>query len=120
MVTVIYTHTPLQASQDPSSSLPSSTVSCAIVYLYMMCEVWTAITLNNAHQHSDEHFTALSLFIYLPVFILAVGVVILVSCVKVILYLYVCLSVCMCCYLLMCIVYLLLSVPVCVNMYLLL
>ena len=113
MVTVIYI---LQASQDLSSSLPSATVSCALVYLYIICEVWAAITLNNAHHQSNEQLTAFSLFIYLPIFISAVGVIILVSCVKVIIYLAyisvclsqsVCLSVSVCPYvLLMCVVFL--------------
>ena len=79
IVTVII----LQASQDHSSSLPSSSVSCALVYVYMFCEVWAAVILNNAHQDSDKYSTALSLFIYLPVFVLAVGSIVLVSCVKV-------------------------------------
>ena len=70
-----------QASQDWSSSFPSATVSCTLVYSYMFCEVYAAI-LNNAHHH-DNATTALSLFIYLPVFILAVTVIVLVSCVKV-------------------------------------
>ena len=74
----------LQASQDQSSSFPSATVSCALVYLYMFCEIWAAIILNNAHQLLDDNSTALSLFIYLPMFILAVGIIVLVSCVKVI------------------------------------
>ena len=112
MVTVIYI---LQASQDLSSSLPSATVSCALVYIYIICEVWADITLNNAHHQSNEQLTALSLFIYLPIFISAVGVIILVSCVKVIIYLAmsvclsqsVCLSVSVCPYvLLMCVVFL--------------
>ena len=50
----------------------------------MFCEIWAAIALNNAHQTLDDNLTVLSLFIYLPMFMLAVGVIILVSCVKVI------------------------------------
>ncbi|XP_065904762.1 uncharacterized protein [Dysidea avara] len=72
------------ASYSQTSSFPCQSVSCSLVYVYMLCEMYSTVDDHHGDTITTEPLpTGLSLLVYWPIFILTVTIVMTVSCVKV-------------------------------------